>query len=83
MMSRRVVSQPLSQSSLSCFEKGKRENSGNEVAVFFVCLFAFVMGLCQALPTVLDTFSRLYRIKRVIRPQKHSYYPCAIFFLSL
>ena len=70
MTSQRVVSQPLSQSSLSCFEKGKRENSGNEVAVFFVCLFAFVMGLCQAWPTTLDAFSRFCRIKRVIRPQK-------------
>ena len=39
MTLQRVVSQPLSQSSLSCFEKGKRENSGNEVAVSFVCLF--------------------------------------------
>ena len=70
MTSQRVVSQPLSQSSLSCFEKGKGENSGNEVAVSFVCLFAFVMGLSQAWPTVLDAFSRLCRIKRVIRPQK-------------
>ena len=44
MTSQRVVSQPLSHNSLSCFEKGKRENSGNEVAVFFVCLFAFQYG---------------------------------------